>query len=121
MPFVIGETINNMADYVLSSSYVLSIAKSPIYTSLIIATVIFFVILFVFRNVATDDYIGSMAFRASFWTFMAALVVLFLHNKVLMSEVHESLKIGEYEAVINSSAATTPNMFEGVDFTKNVG
>lgn len=98
MPFEIAEIINK-TEKLLEAPIVHTIAKNPIYTAFIITVIIILIILFVFRDAETDDHLVVMSLRAGFWIFISMVGAIFLHNKVLATEVDHSMKIGAFDDV----------------------
>ncbi len=101
MPFDVGSTINYMADAFLRAPAVNSIARNPIYTALLITFVTMLIIMFIFRDADTDDSLLVMCLRGGFWIFLMMLGTLFLHNKILSSEVSAAETNNTYNDVFN--------------------
>jgi multisubunit Na+/H+ antiporter MnhB subunit len=101
MPFNIGSFLNDISDKLFNSPTLLSIAKNPIMSALLITMLTFIVILFVFAN--ANDSLLILASRAAFWLFIISMGVMFLHNKILLHEIDEREKNGAFESIINSA------------------
>jgi hypothetical protein len=104
MPFDIGESINYVADTILSAPIVLTIANNPIYTSLVLTFVIILIILITFRdvNIETGESLTTLSIRAGFWVAVLLVGALFLQNKVCAAELLEVGKSAEYDGLFNS-------------------
>lgn len=96
MGFDISAAINGAADKLTANAKVRSIASSPISTALLMATCIFFILLFVFRDV---EGVATFSMRGSFYIFLMLLGTLFIHNRVLLSE-SESAEVGANVAAV---------------------
>jgi hypothetical protein len=86
MPFDCGEIINKISDAILRAPAAETIARSPIYTGLLIAFVIVLIVMFVFRDADTEESLLVMCLRTGFWTSLFLICILFLHNKILTKE-----------------------------------
>ncbi len=113
MPFEIGEAINSIADKVISSPTIDSIARNPIYTSVLIVFVIILIMLFIFRDVETDDSLLSLCLRSGFYIFLVLTATLFIHNKVLMRETSAVAKGSEVANVFEKQGAYSGIMGHG--------
>jgi len=89
MSIEIGTTVNNFADKILKAPIVGSLLQNPVYTALLITLIIVILILWMFRDADTEDSLLTMSLRVGFWTFLLVTGVMFLHNRVLSSEVHD--------------------------------
>lgn len=107
MPLDVGETINNFGNLFLKVPIIHTITKNPIYTSLIITFIIVLIILFIFRDVDADESLLIMGLRSGFYIFIMMTGVLFLHNKILLQEVGNYEKNGEYENIFNNTLGYT--------------
>ena len=103
MPFDIGESINYLADSFLRAPIVHSVSKNPVYTALVITFLIMIIIMFVFRDVDSDDPLLTLILRAGFWAFLGLTSVIFLHDKVLLQEQFSAEKNAVYDDVFNGS------------------
>lgn len=112
MPLDVGETINNFADTVLRAPMVDTVMRNPIYTALLIAFLIMLIIMFIFRDADTDESLLIMCLRSGFWIFLMMLGILFLHNKVLITENLDQTKNTAYEGVFNGSYSTGSGILE---------
>jgi hypothetical protein len=101
MPFVIGESINTISDAVLRAPIVLTIAQNPIYSSAAISIVVILLIIYIFRDVDSDESLTSMTLRTGFWVFLITTGLMFLHNKILLQELSVLNKNVKYEDVFN--------------------
>lgn len=106
MPFDIGKSINYFADLFLNSPTIKKIAENPIYTALMITFVIMLIILYVFREIQSDDSLFVLTIRSGFWVFLMLVGALFLHNKVL--ETRET----EFDTIFKGSNEPTFHLFE---------
>ena len=95
MPFSFGESINSISSAMLKSPTIVRIASNPILSAAFLAVCCMIIVMFVFRSADTDESIYIMGLRASFWTFLCGIMVIFTNNKVL--GCGES-KVGSYDA-----------------------
>lgn len=86
MPLDVGESINYLADAILTAPAMSTIARNPIYTAMLITFIIVLIIMFIFRNTDTEESLLVMSLRSGFWIFLMMVGVLFIHNKVLTGE-----------------------------------
>ncbi len=105
MPLEVGATINAASDAFIRAPIVLTVASSPIYTAIMITVIIMLIILFVFRDADTDEALFIMALRSGFWSFLATLTIIFLHNKILSREVRSYEQDSAMSNVFNSNVA----------------
>lgn len=116
MGFDIGEAVNKIADCVVNSSRAKTIASSPIYTSLLLALCIFLILIFVFRDVETDETVLTLSLRGSFYAFIILLGVMFLHNRILLGEsMKEDVGTRVEEVFRDSGRGSGVVMGEGED------
>ena len=95
MSFEIGPFINTIIDRITESEFIGSIARNPLYTALLITIVIILIIMFVFRDIDTEDGLFSLSLRTGFYIFVFMVSALLIHNRVLMKET--SVKEGKSE------------------------
>lgn len=86
MPFEVGESINYISDRFVNSPIIGGALKNPIYNALLITVIIFFLIIFVFRNAKSPDGIIVLAARASVYTFIVVIIFTYLSTKLLKQE-----------------------------------
>jgi len=86
----VGQLLNDFVDACLNKPYVKAISRNPIYTTLLIVTIMVLMLLFIFRNEKTNESISAIVIRFGIYAFGAILAVIFLHNKVLMIDIHGS-------------------------------
>lgn len=114
MPLEIGEAINSMADKITSAPVLENIARNPIYTGLLVTFIIVLIIMFVFRDVDTDEGLLSLCLRSGFYIFIILTGVLFIHNKLLMKETSSISKDSEVASVFGQgetySGIVNPNV-----------
>ena len=103
MPFEFGEFINYFVDALLNAPIVRTIANNPIYTALMITFVVILIILFIFRDATTDESLIIMSLRSGFWILILLIGTLFIHNRVLSSEVENDTKTGQYDTIFNGA------------------
>lgn len=99
MSFAIGETINQIADRVLSAPIVSTVAKDPLYSALLITLIIVLLVMFTFRDAEMEDSLLGTSLGLGFYVFMCVATVLFLNNRVLMRDTSDSGKNSEVETV----------------------
>jgi hypothetical protein len=93
MPLQINNLIDGAADNVLGRSTLSGILGNPIYTSVLITIIIMSIVLYSYRNCgdSLEDSGTSFkmtALRTTFWVFIASMSIVFIHNRVLISEVN---------------------------------
>jgi hypothetical protein len=88
--FEVSVAVDNIIDWITSMPILNSVAKNPIYTALLITVCILIIVLVVYRNVESDESLLMLGVRASFYTFIAVLFVIFLHNHILLGEISHS-------------------------------
>lgn len=103
MPFYVAETINSITDSVIKMPLVHTIVASPIYTALVITAMVMLIYMITFRDVEAEEPILTLCMRGGFWVFSALIGVIFLHNKVLMSELAEKEKTGAYDEAFDDT------------------
>jgi len=116
MGFDIGAAINSTADRIVASDRAKTIASSPIYTSILITVCIFFILIFVFRDVDGDETVAVLSMRGSFYVFIVLIGVLFLHNRVLMADTM-SEQIGTKVAEIFDGGSVGDGVVTGGEWT----
>lgn len=104
--FEVSVAVDSVANRILSMPIVGSIARNPIYTALLITFIILIIILIVFRNAETDESLLVLGLRSSFYVFIATLIVVFLHNHVLMTDVTADARDTRTSALFNGSSRT---------------
>lgn len=109
MPFNIGESVNYITDGFLRTPFINSAMRNPVYTALLVTTIIMVIILIIFRDAETDEPLIIMIARAGFWIFLLMSCAMALHNKVLCAEVDSAVKTSEMDEV-----------FGGDDFTGGI-
>lgn len=90
MPLDIKESLNYLGGGFTKMPIIGSLVRNPLTTSLLIAVVIVIVILFVFRNVdfeEEDDSLMKLALRAGVYSWFLVIVIQFLQNNHLISEL----------------------------------
>jgi hypothetical protein len=112
MPFSFGNTFNDFTDAILRAPVALSIARNPIYTALILS-VFAAIILFIFISSATL----RSTMRFAFWFFICAVSIMFLHNKILLTDKETDIKNENYKHIFN----TPENYGTLKDFNQSVG
>lgn len=90
MPFDFAEAVNSAARWLLDMRPVRVVASGPFYTAIVLAVIIMLIAAFVFRDAETVDGLHIMAARVGFWSFIASVILLYLHYKVTTKE-------GQYE------------------------
>jgi hypothetical protein len=115
MPLEVGETINKLADKFMSAPAIMSVAKNPIYTALMITFIIVLLVMFIFRNVETEESLLTMCLRTGFWVFILLVGTLFIHNKVLMTESFDSSEQEKIDQVFNRIGANELNYNNNID------
>lgn len=105
MPLDVGEAINSFADAILRAPLINTIVHNPIYTAMIITTIVVLIVMFIFRDANTDESLLVLCLRSGFWIFLMMLGVLFLHNKVLITENESHSKDAAFEIVFNGGYA----------------
>ena len=115
MPLEVGETINKLADKFMSAPAIMSVAKNPIYTALMITFIIVLLVMFIFRNVETEESLLTMCLRTGFWVLLLLVGTLFIHNKVLMTESLDSSEQEQINQVFNRIGADEPNYSNNID------
>ena len=108
MPFEFGEFINYFVDTLLNAPIVHTIANNPIYTALMITFVVIIIILFIFRDATTDESLFIMSLRSGFWILILLIGTLFIHNRVLSSEIENTTKTGQYDTIFNGAYENAP-------------
>ncbi len=103
MPIDIGESINSIADSILTAPIVRTVATNPIYTALVLTFVIVLIVMFVFRDADTEESLLVMCMRSGFWVFIMLIGTLFLHNKVLGAEIKGDTNNKNYTDVFKSN------------------
>lgn len=103
MTFEVGEALNYMIDVFLKAPIINSIAKNPIYTALAITLIVILIIMFIFRDIESDETLLTLSLRSGFWIFLMLLGVMMIHNRVLLSESSARAKDGEYAKVFTTS------------------
>ena len=111
MPLYIGEIVNSFAELVLNAPLVRKVAASPIYTAMLIATVVMLIILWVFRHAelpydGADDSLLTATVRGGLWIFLVVTVIMFFHNRVILREVDTLAKDLEIEGVFGATPVT---------------
>ncbi len=101
MPFEFGETINAGADAFLRAPIINTIARSPIYTALVITFIIILIIMFIFRDADTDESLLTLGLRTGFWSFLVTVSLLFLHNKILNEDLRSGARAADIDNVFN--------------------
>jgi len=90
MVFGINEALRKSTNKVKKNKLLNNIIVNPFYTALIIVFIIIIMILFVFRNVETDDESKlKMSLRVGAYSLIFITGIIFLHNKKLMEEIRE--------------------------------
>lgn len=115
MPLEVGETINKLADKFMSAPAIMSVAKNPIYTALMITFIIILLVMFIFRNVDTEESLLTMSLRTGFWVLILLIGTLFIHNKVLMAESLNSSEQEKIDQVFDRIGAGEPNYRDSID------
>lgn len=111
MPLEVGETINLFTNKLLGAGIIRTVVSNPIYTAGLIAFVVMIVIIIVFRDADTDEPLLVMTIRGGFWVFMFGVAIMFLHNKVLTTEVNSEVKAADYDGVFGGAS---PSMEDSV-------
>ncbi len=101
MPFNIASFVNTTTNDILKSPFVTSVIKNPICTALMMTLIIIIIILIIFAN--SNNSILVLACRAGFWIFLVSCSFIFLHNKILMSELKEKEIEGSYGDIIGQA------------------
>lgn len=103
MPIALGESLNATIDKLLGSPTVTTIAKNPILTALVISFIIMLIILSVFRDVNTGDRsIVELTISSGFWSFISAICILLLHNRVFIKELESNTSSMKINSVFDS-------------------
>ncbi len=131
MPFYANESINQLSDAILRVPIARTIANNPIYTALLIVTIIVIIITFVFRDVDSEEGLTALVMRSGFAIFLFLVGSLFLHNKVLYEELNDKTKTAAYDEVFrnddseeivttyqSSTHRSLPTLESSLDFTK---
>jgi hypothetical protein len=82
MPFNIGQSINNVAAYVVHDAKTKEIFRNPIYIALMIIIIIMLLIIVVFRHSENDDPLWTMSLRVGIYGFLVSVFLIFTHDKV---------------------------------------
>lgn len=106
MPLQIGNLIDGAADNALGRSAVSGILSNPIYTSILITIVIMCIVLYSYRNCSesleeSGTTFTMTALRTTFWVFISSMSLIFIHNRILVSEVNNHIIGGEMESAID--------------------
>jgi len=99
MPFDVGSAYNSAVDWLLNGEVTRRIAKNPIWTAVVIVSMIVFL-----AWVIVPD-IGGFTQAAKLW-FVSALgttVILCLHNHVLLDERESASKKSDYSRMFDRS------------------
>lgn len=115
MPFEIGKAINSMADTLISAPMVETIAKNPIYTAFVITFIIVLIVLFIFRDVESDESLLSLCLRSGFYIFILLTGALLVHNKALMMETSGTIKGSEVAGVFDRQGGYSGVVIGGND------
>jgi hypothetical protein len=79
------------------------IITNPFLTALIITLIIIMIVLFVFRDVSTDESKTIIGIRIGIYTFLAVSLLLFLNNKKLLHDQTDQKLTEDVKQVIGSN------------------
>ncbi len=105
MPFDIDQLVNNSSDKLLKSGLVHRIMSNPIYTALLITTLVYIIMWMLLDNQKNSG-------RALFWIFVSSLTVIFLNNKVIREENSAIEDDKTYNTIFGASQP--PELFENM-------
>lgn len=123
MTFEVTGSINTIADKIIRIPGIETIMGNPMYTALLITVIVLLITMFIFRDATTDESLFKVCLRGGFYTFIILIGVIFLHNRVLMSE-NSHVRLGsDIDGVFSprNGAYTSDDLIPvsiNVDFTK---
>ena len=118
MPLQVGNLIEGAVNNITNRSMLSSILTNPIYTAIFITVCIMAIVLFSYRN-CSDSLENSgtsfkmTALRTTFWVFITSMSVLFIHNRILLSEVNNIVGSNEIDETITD--VTNPLNYDALE------
>jgi hypothetical protein len=106
MPFEISATVNNLTDRLLRIPLINSVARDPLFTSLLIVFVIIIILVLTFYSSPDGESLSMTSLRVGFWSFFLVFGIVFLHNKVLSTELNTKLVESSYGSLLEQSPKT---------------
>lgn len=108
MVFDVGSAINSTADKLISLPLINRIANNPIYTALLITFITVLIVMFVFRDVESEDSLLSLCLRSGFYMFLFVFGAVLIHNRVLIKELTATTTSAEIDGVFKGSYSGLP-------------
>lgn len=103
MPFEVGEAINSFTDRFIKLPLVKRIAHNPIYTAMVITFIMILIVMFVFRDVESDESLLALCMRSGFYLFVFLVGIIVIHNKVLIGEITATTTSEEMNGMFKGS------------------
>jgi hypothetical protein len=99
MPFDAGSAYNEAVDWVLNGEFVRRVSRNPIWTAIIITTIMVFLAWVVLPK------LGGFKRVAKLWVLstISVTLIMCLHNHVLMEDHDTAAKTVDYSRVFNRS------------------
>lgn len=115
--FEFGSTVNSISEWFCSSSVIKAIMNSPIYTSLLITSLVFVIIMGVCYY--KTDFKRSL--RVFIYIFFLTTFVLFIHHYVVVHEIRENMSQKDVRSIFariqGGRDVTDPNYIPVMPYT----
>jgi hypothetical protein len=103
MPFEVGNTINQFTKKITSINAVNVTLKNPFYIALLIIFIVVLIILYVFRDVDSDESLLTLSLRVGIPALMLTTGIMILHNKLMTSELKNEEKDSDLKHIFTGS------------------
>lgn len=103
MPFEVGDAFNQAAAKITKFPAVDLVIRNPLYVALLITAAIVLIIIFIFRDVDSDESLLKLSSRAGFWILLLTTCVMFLHHKLLSRELSGEAKDSELKHIFRGN------------------